>query len=301
MSCFDKAKTRRLAHLCNLGIEFYYGFGSSCECKQIDKNRARQLWLQGASEGCTDAMNMLAGTSKQPMDGRNWHEVAARQGNAMAMCALGDIYSLAGEWEQANACFLQAAQSGSDSAMYALAFNSQHGRGMSQDVALAIYWYRRAAIRGHAWAIYCLARLLESGSPAEQKASREWFKKGVSLRHKASVMRFTLLEAQKKSKRGIQWLEMACTMRHVTALAWLVREATERRLELQGEVTIAHLQALINELSSIDDELLPEERCYLPEDYWAEIRPVMDEALPVWQWENHRPLIVTLSYDALFF
>ncbi|MBW3796651.1 hypothetical protein GPK29_18100 [Aeromonas hydrophila] len=163
-----------------------------------------------------------------------------------------------------------------------------------------MYWYRRAATRGHTWAIYCLARLLESGSSAEQKASREWLKKGVSLQHKASVMRFALLEA-KKGKRGIQWLEMACTMRYITALTWLVREATEGRLELQGEVTIAHLQSLINELPSIADELLPEEYCYLPEDYWAEIRPVMDESLPVWQWENHRPLMVTLSYDALFF
>lgn len=301
MSCSDKAKKRRLARLCNLGIEFYYGVGSPCERKQIDKNHARQLWLQGANEGCADAMNMLAGTSEHPMEGRHWYEAAARQGSAIAMCALGDIHSLAGEWEQANACFLQAAQSGSDSAMYSLAFNIQHGRGLSQDLALAIYWYRRAATRGHAWATYCLARLLESGAPAEQKASSEWLKKGVSLRHKASVMRFALLEAQKKGKRGIQWLEMACTMRHVTALAWWVREETEGRLELQGEVTIAHLQALINELSSIDDELLPEERCYLPEDYWAEIRPVMDESLPVWQWENHRPLIITLSYDALFF
>ncbi|MFM5167206.1 tetratricopeptide repeat protein [Aeromonas veronii] len=297
MSCFDKAKRRRLARLCNLGIEFYYGVGSSNERKQIDKNHARQLWLQGASEGCADAMNMLAGTSEHPMEGRHWYETAAQQGSAIAMCALGDIHSLAGEWEQANACFLQAAQSGSDSAMYSLAFNIQHGRGGRQGERLAMYWYRRAATRGHTWAIYCLARLLESGSPAEQKASREWLKKGVSLRHKASVMCFALLEA-KKGKRGIQWLEMACVMRHVTAISWLVREVEQGRLALRGGVTCCQLRTLIAELSSLPDDLLPEERCFLPSDYWAEITPMIDQQLPAWPLVQNRPLSIHLPLSS---
>lgn len=298
MSCFDKAKKRRLESLCNFGIEYYYGFGSSCERKQIDKNHARQLWLRGAREGCTNAMNMLAGTSEQPICSRDWYETAARKGSATAMRALGDLYSLAGEWQQANAYFLQAAQSGSDSAMYSLAFNIQHGRGQSQDLALAIYWYRRAATRGHTWAIYCLARLLESGSPAERKASREWLKKGVSLRHKASVMRFALQEAA-KGKRGIQWLEMACMMRHVTALSWLVREVEQGRLALQGEVTCSQLRTLITELSSLPDDRLPEERYFLPADYWAEINPICDEQLPTWPLVHNKPLPIYLSLDWL--
>jgi hypothetical protein len=293
MSCFDTARARRLDRLYKLGIEYYYGFGSSCERKQIDKSHARQLWLQGASEGCVDAMNMLAGTRDHPKDRLDWYEAAARKGSTAAMQALGDIYSLAGEWQQANVYFLQAAQSGSDSAMYSLAFNIQHGRGQRLDLVLAIYWYRRAATRGHAWAIYCLARLLESGSPAEQKASREWLKKGVSLRHKASVMRFALQEAR-RGKRGIQLLEMGCMMRHVTALSWLVREVEQGRLALRGEVTCSQLRTLITELSSLPDDLLPEERYFLPADYWAEITPMIDEQLPAWPLVQNRPLAIHL-------
>lgn len=298
MSCFNTAKTRRLARLCDLGIAYYYGFGSTGECKRVDKNHARQLWLQGASQGCTDAMNMLAGICEQPKESRNWYEAAARKGSATAMHALGNIHALAGEWQQANAYFLQAAQLGLDVAMYDLAFNIQHGRGQSQDLALAGYWYRRAATKGHTWAIYCLARLLESGSPAERKASREWLKRGVSYRHQASVMRFALLEAN-KGHRGIPWLELACTMHHATALSWLVREVEQGRLVLQGEVTCSELRTLIAELSSLPDDLLPQERCFLPADFWAEVRPLPDEQLPAWELVHNRPLSIHFTREDL--
>ncbi len=296
MSC-SNAKSRRLARLYGQGVDLYHGlFGHKGD--QNDRKLARQLWWQGAREGCTDAMLMLGATSGRPAHCHYWYMKAASKGNTVAMHNLGDDYSQSGDWQQANHWFMQAASRGDGAASYSLAFNFQYGRGQPIDLEQARYWYRRAATKGHPYAMYSLSRLLEGGTPAEQRAAREWLKMGVSYRDRDSVLHFVLRYVP-KTRRGIEWLVLACTMRHVTAIYWLVREIEQGRIVLSGEVTLQDLRDLVITLSKPDPHPCPLDGMYTHKNHWCMTYPMTNELLPPWEGTGSKPLVVSFTREEL--
>ena len=69
---------------------------------------------------------------------------------------------MARDLDQSNAWLGRAAKSGTVDAEYDLGYVYRHGESVPQDLALARYWFRRAAERGHETAAEALA---EPGEP----------------------------------------------------------------------------------------------------------------------------------------
>ena len=127
---------------------------------------------------------LMAGCGKQDAhyDSTDFNSTkkAAEQGNALAQCGLGWMYSL-GEVipkddEEAGKWYLKAAEQGNALAQYNLGYMYQHGEGVPEDDEEAVKWYRKAAEQGtHAGARYNLGYMYQHGDgiPEERRGSRQ--------------------------------------------------------------------------------------------------------------------------------
>jgi TPR repeat protein len=67
--------------------------------------------------------------------------------------------------------------------MYYLGVMYQYGQGVSRDYQEAELWYRKAATRGFATALYSIGLLHITGGPGvpqDCNAAREWFQKAAA-------------------------------------------------------------------------------------------------------------------------
>ncbi|WP_455221992.1 tetratricopeptide repeat protein [Kaarinaea lacus] len=142
--------------------------------------------LQAAQNGVVQARFELAeryfqgdGTSRDLKQAFRWYQSAARQGHHMAIEKLAYFYEtgqvVKRDPEHAQHLYNVAAseydvfaQKGDPIAQNALAGMYETARGVEMDLALALTWYKKAALQEYAQAQYNTGRLLLEESSSEQ-------------------------------------------------------------------------------------------------------------------------------------
>ena len=85
------------------------------------------------------------------------------------------------DYASAQAWFRRAAEKGHAKAMFRLGWLSENGFGIDRDARAARAWYRKAADQGHARAMTRLARLIldGQGGPADYALGRRWLERAA--------------------------------------------------------------------------------------------------------------------------
>lgn len=110
---------------------------------------------------------------------------AARKGDAAAQYRLGEMYDLGRgvkqDYAQAVRWYRAAAEQGHAQAQFALAEMYKNGDGVAKDMAEAVRWYRRAADQGEPRAQLLLGVLYESGVgvPMDNAAAAQWYRRSA--------------------------------------------------------------------------------------------------------------------------
>ena len=143
---------------------------------QKSHETAVQYLQQAADSGHATAQGNLgllyergAGVERSDSKAMKYLQLSADQGNDQALCNLAVLYR-------------RVADSGDDAEMaYELARCYAHGRGVPQDEAMAIHWYKRAAMHGSVMAKYDLALCLEGGVGTERdlRLAAEWYREAA--------------------------------------------------------------------------------------------------------------------------
>ena len=108
---------------------------------------------------------------------------AAEQGNADAQFNLGVMYDngrgVRQDYAQAVQWYRKAAEQGYADAQYNLGVMYAQGQGVRQDYTQAMQWYRQSAEQGNAKAQYNLGLMYANGKGARQNLviAKEWFGK----------------------------------------------------------------------------------------------------------------------------
>lgn len=100
--------------------------------------------------------------------GRKWKQLAADQGHAIALAALGVEAADAGDKPAALAWFRRAAGSGDAELQHGLATMLANGELGEKDATEAVHWWRAAALQGHAEAQTALATAYGLGEGVDQ-------------------------------------------------------------------------------------------------------------------------------------
>lgn len=120
-------------------------------------------------------------------------ERKAFEGDAFAQCAMGDDYFFEAFdadieykdvlYKKALYWYHRAAQKGHAASQYNLAYQYEHGLGTDADMEQAVYWYRRAANQGYGTAENNLGHLYETGNglPQDYGLALHWY--GRAARH----------------------------------------------------------------------------------------------------------------------
>ncbi|MDT8383516.1 MAG: tetratricopeptide repeat protein [Gammaproteobacteria bacterium] len=156
--------------------------------KNVDQETLK--WTRKAAEkGVMQAQYALAdiyaekqGDAKAAVE---WYRKAAEQGHAEAYYKLGGLYERGAEGVKADAqesvrLYQIAAsemdvfaQKGSADAQHVLAGMYQQGQGVKKDVAMALRWWEKAALQGHALAQLSLGRLYAQGEDGVQRDTHQ--------------------------------------------------------------------------------------------------------------------------------
>jgi len=165
-----------------LARHFFYGTGG------VEKNEElERQWLEkGAELGDVNAQvnfGMMLDDEGDYEGARKWWELAAAQGNAIAMSNIAQLYSngegveknesTAAEWN------LKAAMKGDREAQYE--YGVFLGKEMDQPED-AMTWFLKAAAQGHAGSMTIIGGFYFHGRGVEQNKStaREWWKKAAA-------------------------------------------------------------------------------------------------------------------------
>ena len=120
-------------------------------------------------------------------------ERKAFEGDAFAQCAMGDDYFFEAFdadieykdvlYKKALYWYHRAARKGHAASQYNLAYQYEHGLGTDADMEQAVYWYRRAANQGYGTAENNLGHLYETGNglPQDYELALHWY--GRAARH----------------------------------------------------------------------------------------------------------------------
>ena len=118
-------------------------------------------------------------------------ERKAFEGDAQAQCDMGDDYFFEAFdadiedkdvlYRKAIYWYHRAAQKGHAASQYNLAYQYEHGLGIEIDLEQAVYWYRRAANQGYGAAENNLGHLYETGCglPQDYAQALHWYGHGV--------------------------------------------------------------------------------------------------------------------------
>jgi hypothetical protein len=160
---------------------------------QRDVKAAVELLRLAAQRGCADSMYELSleyasgdHITADEQQALAWCRQAAEVGHSFAMVTLGQyhLYGLMGcsvDLKTATEWFNRAAALGNDVAMWRLA--NMPGDGDSTDKEKEIgYWVEKAAIAGHATAMYCLGGMFMEGTYTkvkDRKRASDWLRKAA--------------------------------------------------------------------------------------------------------------------------
>src|ERR1700740_1574553 len=99
-------------------------------------------------------------------------------GPALADLDAGLAAAKRGDFETARAEWMPLAEAGNADAQYNIGRLYAHGRGVPQDYAKAMGWYRQAAAQGNLWAINNIGRLYQNGLGVSQDygVAVQWFR-----------------------------------------------------------------------------------------------------------------------------
>lgn len=100
---------------------------------------------------------------------------------ALADYADGQSAFERGDWDTARSVWRPLAESGDAAAQNGLGYLFRHGRGVTQDSAAALLWYRRAAERGYAPAQFNLGLMYDHGVGVAQDfaVAALWFRRAA--------------------------------------------------------------------------------------------------------------------------
>jgi hypothetical protein len=110
---------------------------------------------------------------------------AAKGGDAAAQYRLGEMYDLGRgvkqDYAQAVKWYRAAAEQGQAEAQFALAEMYKNGDGVAKDMSEAVHWYQRAADQGEPRAQLLLGVLYESGVgvPMDNPRAAEWYRRSA--------------------------------------------------------------------------------------------------------------------------
>src|SRR5262249_25782580 len=126
-----------------------------------DYAEAMKWYMKAALAGDQDAMNSIGilyhhgrGVKRNMVEAINWFRRAADAGGAEAMENLGGLYCDGGggdvevNYPEGLSWLHKADDAGNTAALRKLAQLYEQGKGVSEDLAEAKWWYRRAAEKG---------------------------------------------------------------------------------------------------------------------------------------------------------
>lgn len=164
-------------------------------------------WIrESAQRGFAPAQYLLGtryeageGVSQSEQQALVWFAKAAEQGHTKAMLRAGKLFTKP-HAAQAAELFQQAASAGLAEAQVALGHAFEFGKGVDQDMAMAVRCYTEAANQGLAAAQCALAELIAAGKGVERDEALavKWWSKAASQDHLGAQVALELREAASK-------------------------------------------------------------------------------------------------------
>lgn len=165
---------------------------------QKHESDALRAWIRAQDLGLLDLIDagnewaqLLKGMFRHAEDkdyasAREYYELAAEQGNALAQYNLGVLYSKGSgvrqNYKRAKEYYELAAQQGHANAQCSLGDLYLDGKqGVSQDCERAVHYFELAVEQGHAWAQYKLGLLYKEGTDVKQdyKKAKQYYELAV--------------------------------------------------------------------------------------------------------------------------
>lgn len=168
-----------------IGDEFFYGFGG---ITKPDEQLAATWYRKAADQGYSDAQFRLGslyehgyGVNRDIDQARIWYQKAADQGNAAAKDALQQLQPQQNSSLSPTPSPTPQEQSLTPAEDNERGDNYFYGRGVEQDYAKAMEWYRKAAERGSRDAQYNIGVLYRDGLgvPRDTGQARIWFQQAA--------------------------------------------------------------------------------------------------------------------------
>ena len=183
-----------------MGSNYEWGYGGV----KLDYQQAIYWYRKAADQGYADAQDQVGwfyenglGVNRDIDEARVWYQKAADQGNATAQTALNRLQSQQNPQEQtltptqenemgdhyfygrgveqdyakAMEWYRRAAHQGFANAQHNIGALYENGWGVAKDIDLAKVWYQRAAEQGDAFAEGALQRLQSQQNPSDQAVS----------------------------------------------------------------------------------------------------------------------------------
>lgn len=223
-------------------------FATAYSCAEIGKReRAKELYLELASEGNGAAMNNYANLLSDVKEKLEWFMKAVEHGDDYGMWNAGRLYR-DGRGTDKNTTkaieyLTMAANKGNAGAMIDLADIYRLGDGIDADGNLAIQWYEKAAEAGKTEALLEIANIYLDGKIVGQDADKAiaYLKKADGEGNtEAEYKLATIYEygdgVPKDLHRAISWYRKAANKKHLDAQRALKRLHTNW-LGADGKVT----------------------------------------------------------------
>ena len=116
---------------------------------------AVKWYSKAANQGVAEAQSKLGycyyegiGVAKNYEEAVKWYSKAANQGDIESCVMTGLCYGYLNDFSNAVYWFRRAAEQDHPGGMYLLGLMYNYGRGVSQDINLAISWMKKAAQKG---------------------------------------------------------------------------------------------------------------------------------------------------------
>jgi TPR repeat protein len=130
----------------------------------------------------------------------------------------------AGEYQQALKIWQPLAEVGNPDAQYGIGALYDHGRGVRQDDAKAVVWYRKAAEQGHADAQYNLGNMLGDGRGVARdvRLAMHWLHKsadqGIDSAQFNLAMKYHHEPSLRNHEQAAKWYLKAADQNHLNAI-----------------------------------------------------------------------------------
>lgn len=165
-----------------------------------DLGEAFALAYQGAESGDDEAQIMLGGmyenglgVPKDDAAALSWYEKAKQQGSPAADAYIQSLNSrkeaaASGQLPDWMSGYIDMAEGGDASAMYAIGYMYYLGQAIPQDYAKAVEWFTKAAEKNYDFGLFFLAECYKNGQgvPADIEKAKEYYRKAADLGNDAA-------------------------------------------------------------------------------------------------------------------